>query len=272
MNILIVDDEHLIRKWLILFIRQAGLDIKPQICEAASGAEALEHIRRQPFDLMITDIKMPVMDGIELIRHAKPLQPHLTVVVLSAYSELNDVKTALRAGAQDYILKAEMQPQDIRHILETAAANRLRRPGPPETAAGFSCPASPAAEAAEPAAPDCLPDRPIHNAAIRSAVRYIRQHYAEKMSLERISRSVYLNDSYFSQLFKKETGMSFTDYVEAVRIRAACGALAQTDDRIGDIAAAVGFAGQAYFAKQFKKATGLSPMAYRRRMRRPGGV
>ena len=70
-------------------------------------------------DLLITDIKMPVVDGVELIRKVREIHPDIRIVVLSAYDDYNYVRTTLKNGVLDYLLKAEMDMEDIHAILHT---------------------------------------------------------------------------------------------------------------------------------------------------------
>lgn len=115
MNVLLVDDVPLIIEALKSLIdwKSYGFDIRG---EAFDGSEALEIIRNTKIDLMITDIKMPVMDGLELIKRAKEIQENMSIVVLSSYDEFELVRQAFKIGASDYILKLEMDPDRIASI------------------------------------------------------------------------------------------------------------------------------------------------------------
>ena len=117
MKILIVDDDALIRNWLSMLLRQLkGDDI--QVTEVCDGVEALEVCRTQAVDLVITDIKMPRLDGISLIQTLQTESPQIQTVVLSAYDDFSYVRVALRCGALDYILKAEMRMEDIAALFQ----------------------------------------------------------------------------------------------------------------------------------------------------------
>lgn len=100
--------------------------------------------------------------------------------------------------------------------------------------------------------------------AVRSALAYVDQHYSEKFSLDAVAEHVFMNRSYFCQLFKKEMGQTFGDYLEQVRIKSAKRLLATTDLSISSVAEKCGFNNQAYFTKVFKKATDISPLRYRK--------
>jgi YesN/AraC family two-component response regulator len=116
MNILIVDDDLLIRNWLKILLQQIQ-NMQVLIFEASNGQEALEACRQNSIELVITDIKMPVINGLDLIASLKNEFPTIRFCVLSSYDDFDYVKSALKAGALDYILKAEMQLEDLSQIL-----------------------------------------------------------------------------------------------------------------------------------------------------------
>lgn len=117
MNILIVDDDTLIRNWLSILLTQLK-SYEINILEATDGIEALEVCATSPIDLVITDIKMPRLNGIDLITRLKADYPHIRTSVLSSYDDFDYVRVALKCGALDYILKAEMKIEDISALLE----------------------------------------------------------------------------------------------------------------------------------------------------------
>jgi two-component system NtrC family response regulator len=108
-RILVVDDEAAQRDILGGFLRKQGFDVQ----EAASAPEALARLREAPVDLMLTDVKMPGMSGLDLLREARELNPELPVVVLTAYGNVTDAVIAMRDGAVDYLTK----PVDIDAVL-----------------------------------------------------------------------------------------------------------------------------------------------------------
>lgn len=115
MNTLIVDDDLLIRNWLKILLKQIK-NIETTIYEASNGSEALEICRNNPIELVITDIKMPVLNGLDLITDLQKEFPAIRFCVLSSYDDFGYVKNALKAGALDYILKAEMTLDDLTQL------------------------------------------------------------------------------------------------------------------------------------------------------------
>lgn len=117
MTIVIADDNALIRSWLKIILQQLEGNAL-HILEAVDGDDALSLCMEHAVDLLITDIKMPGMDGITLIKTLLAERPNMCAAVLSSYGDFDYVRVALKCGALDYILKAEMQQEDISALME----------------------------------------------------------------------------------------------------------------------------------------------------------
>ncbi|MEE8389312.1 MAG: response regulator transcription factor [Anaerolineae bacterium] len=118
-RILIVDDEWAMRRTLADLFESMGY----RVVEAASGPRALEHIGRQRFDLVILDLKMPEMDGTEVLRAARPLAPDTVFIILTAYGTLESAIAAVRHAAFDYLLK----PSPVKEIVRAVEAGLVER-------------------------------------------------------------------------------------------------------------------------------------------------
>lgn len=117
-NILLVDDEPLIREALLTLLDWEGHGFRI-VGEAYNGMEALKIMAEKQVDIVLTDIKMPVMDGLELIQTAR-LNNTAVFVVLSAYDEFHLVSNAYKMGAKDYILKSEITVEGVIEVLYKA--------------------------------------------------------------------------------------------------------------------------------------------------------
>jgi len=104
----------------------------------------------------------------------------------------------------------------------------------------------------------------VESKPIRMAKKYIADHYYLPLTLEMVSGEIGFNASYFSSLFKKETGMNFSEYLIKVRIDNAKNLLLNTGDQVVDISEAVGYSDIKHFSKLFKKVTGLTPTEFRK--------
>lgn len=111
-KVLIVDDEKPIRQWFEHVIRQCGDEFEIAGL-AANGQEALKLCMLTAPDIVITDIKMPVMDGLELIEQARRINADISFLILSNYDEFEFVRHGLRVGVKDYLLKAETDDQTL---------------------------------------------------------------------------------------------------------------------------------------------------------------
>lgn len=103
-TVLIAEDEKLIRKGLIAMVRRAPIDVE-EIIEARNGEQALEVLRDRKADLVITDIRMPGMDGIELVKRINQMEDTPFVLVISGYDDFSYAVEMLRSGVQNYLLK-----------------------------------------------------------------------------------------------------------------------------------------------------------------------
>lgn len=114
-NALIVDDERIIRNGLLKMPLWRELEIAVQ--EASNGLEAMERLAQHPFDILITDIRMPGVNGLSLIEEAVKRYPHIQIAVLSGHTQFEYAQAALRFGVQDYLLKP-VSPQEFRQMIE----------------------------------------------------------------------------------------------------------------------------------------------------------
>ena len=116
MSILVVDDERIVRESFLHWFRKYGCKTEA----AASGLEALERLERYPFDLLFVDIKMPGMDGLELLERVKQQYPDAIVIIITAYGSIDTAVKAMKMGASDYLLKP-FQPDQLSLVLEKVA-------------------------------------------------------------------------------------------------------------------------------------------------------
>ncbi|MBW1722698.1 MAG: sigma-54-dependent Fis family transcriptional regulator [Deltaproteobacteria bacterium] len=120
MSIMIVDDEMIIRESFIHWFRKYGHRVEA----AASGSEALEKLEKTAFDLLFVDIKMPGMDGIELLERIKEEYPDTIVVIITAYGSIDTAVKAMKLGATDYLLKP-FKPEQVTLVMQKVAQQRV---------------------------------------------------------------------------------------------------------------------------------------------------
>jgi len=239
-QVLLVDDEELERKILRFILQSSWLPITI-VGEAGSGLEAIDKVRLTRPDLIIMDIKMPGIDGIEATRQIKALYPTIEVIILTAYSKFSYSQQAIKAQATDYLLKP-IQPQ---HLIEAVklALDRLslRKEFQPCPALEFN----------------------QSQTLVSKAMEYIETNYANNISLNTVANHVHLSPAYLSRIFNKKTGSGLTEYLTQVRIKKAKQQLLMSTSTIDQIAAATGFNSSSYFSAIFKKNEGITPSEYR---------
>jgi DNA-binding NtrC family response regulator len=119
MKILIVDDEMIVRESLFHWFKKSG----HRVDAASSGLEALEKLEKFPFEILFVDIKMPVMNGIELLEKVKEEYPDTIVIIITAYGSIETAIKAMKLGASDYLLKP-FKPDQLSLVMEKIASQK----------------------------------------------------------------------------------------------------------------------------------------------------
>ncbi|NBD23697.1 response regulator transcription factor [Paenibacillus glycinis] len=251
LKVMVIDDEEHIRLGIVKILsRYPGeLEIAG---EHANGLEALlklSDMGPEDLDVIITDIEMPMMDGLAFIEQAKAKLPEAFIIMLSGYNDFEYARKSMRAGAADYLLKP-MDKVEVFKLLDRCAESKRER----EAANGAVRPTAPAAPAAE-------------NAAAATADRICRlidREYNRELDLPYIADKIGFNASYISKLFSRERGETITDYLNRVRIDKAKQFLRDHPGlKVYEIAHIVGYGDKIYFQKLFKRTVGMTPNEYR---------
>ena len=112
-SILVVDDDPLIRSFIATILREEGHRVE----EAASGRAGLEKFQAAEFDLVVTDLRMPDLSGLDLIREGRKLRPESRWVIITAYGSIGNAVEAMKVGASDYLTKPFGSPEELRHVI-----------------------------------------------------------------------------------------------------------------------------------------------------------
>ena len=247
---LIVEDEPLMREYLMLHLTSIHGLWKTEGC-ARDGLEALALLKAKPFDLVITDIKMPHMDGLELADYIHVNHPGTDVIILTGYSEFDYARAAVRANAADYLLKP-LQDVELHKALSKLAAKRMAADSVP---AAVHVPAEAAPK--EPAQDD-------PGILVQRARTYIRAHFTEPLSLNEVANTLAVNPAYLSSIFKSERGESYSKFILRLRMeRAALLLRTYSVGKVNDIAPEVGYSSTKHFYTVFKDYFGMTPNEYR---------
>ena len=249
LKVLIVDDEAVVRRGIVLGIDWASLGCAV-VGEAANGEEGLAAAERYSPNLIITDVRMPHMDGIEMMRVLRERGSTAHVIVLTAYNDFDYARSALRFGAADYLSEALPRPGARRRHRARAREGR-----------GLLQSRS---------AQDDLLALPKGDKSkyVLQTLEYIAAHYADAdINITTIARSIGISEGHLSHVFKKETSYTALGYLTLYRIHMARRLLADCRYKVYEVAGMVGYRDVAYFGSTFKKLTGLSPSEYQDRCR-----
>lgn len=239
-KVLIVDDEEKTRGLIKLLInKEIGIH---SMYEATNGEEGMEVIKKESPSIVITDIRMPIVDGLELAQRALAYKPDLLIIMMSAYEEFKYAQRAIKLGVYDYLLKP-VRKNELNEALEKAIAKINGKQDKPIVSEK---------------------DNTSHS-IIQQVIDYVTQHMGdEKLSLSTVADHFFLNSSYLSRLFKKEVGEPFIEYLTKLRIEKAVWYLENTDKKAYEIAELVGVVDATYFSKCFKKNKGMCINDYKK--------
>jgi len=275
-QILLVEDEPASADYLASLIRRELSGMKV-VAVAENGEEALQFIRRQPVDIVVTDIKMPVMDGLKLAEAVRTAWPMIPVVIVSGYELFDYAKTALRFGVSDYLLKP-VKPRELVECLERIALRleysrrvqeALGASSKPESAEGADFLAAPAPGELrarmdmllteyESRARDQETDRA--RADFEALTAYIDRRLSEKLTLEGVCRANGISQTTMSRLFRTYAHCTFVEYLTSRRVESARVLIQKNPTRrMKEIAAEAGFSDPLYFSRVFRAETGVAP-------------
>ena len=274
-RVLVVEDEEMIRKGIVLTVDWKNLDCEIA-GEAANGEEGLSAAERLRPDIIITDLKMPKMDGISMLTELRKRGCTSKVIILTAYSSFNYARSALRLGAVDFLLKPyhdgeleeailrlrELYPENDASDAagEAADGNGAADPGIPGAAGDISAGSASAGKAA-----DTLPVPELWDGQgsryVRQATAYIREHYSDP-DICVSDGALGISEGHLSHMFKKETGGTILFWMTRCRIREAIRLLKEGNMKTYEVAEAAGYRDISYFSSTFKRITGHSPSEY----------
>lgn len=242
MTVLIVDDETYMVDYLKTIVdwNVYGFD---QVLTAGGGSLAKDMIIKYQPELLITDIMMPKISGIDLSKLIDENGYSTKVIIISGYSDFEYTKQAFRYQVAEYLVKPVVKEE----FVETLERILNREFGAEEK--------GPRASAGDRMDP------------VISIQEYINEHYAEELSLTLLGEIANLHPVYLARIFKETTGDTPSAYIIAVRMEKAAQLLCESNMRIYEIMEMVGYKKQQYFTRLFKEKYGMTPKEYRAFMR-----
>lgn len=247
LKVLVVDDESVVRKGIVLGVDWTALGCVV-VGEASNGEEGLAAAEQYNPNLIISDIRMPKMDGIEMMQELRKRGYKAHAIMLTAYDDFTYVRSALQFGADDYLLKPFRDQEliaAIHRVLEKEQDSLAMKPQ------------------------DMLPlVKGDKSKYVMEALNYIAEHYKDNdISITPIAHSLGVSESHLSHVFKKETSYTIIGYLTQYRVHTAMKLLQDCRYKVYEVSEMVGYRDVAYFGSIFKKLTGISPSEYQDRCR-----
>lgn len=233
---IIVDDESVSCNAIMKYISKKIPTFEVSGCFSRTK-DAYAFLCSHHVDVVISDIRMPGVDGLEFSKILNEQFPNIQVILISGYSEFEYAKKAIKYGVVDYLLKP-LDFDELFSSLMTIYQRKEATQSQKETAS-------------------------IDDARIQNAVEYIQQHYSEDLSRDLVAKEVALSPSYFSMIFKEKTGMRFADYLTKVRMEKAAELLKKFIS-VENVSKSVGYRNRNRFNINFKEYWNCSPAEFRR--------
>ncbi|MBU3144246.1 response regulator [Clostridium sp. CF012] len=255
-KVLIVDDEYLERTLIKLSVDWVTNDFEI-IGEANSGEAALRLMEKNPPDILITDICMPFMDGLQLCKKVREKYEHIKIIIITGHREFEYAKTAIKLGVTDFLLKPINSEEVLKIALKLKGEIKDQRKYFNEY------------NAMKKQLSGGLDFIKINNnkkisEPVEKIIAYIEENFTNsELSLSIISNSLFMNYSYLSRVFKQEMEESITEYITKLRINKSILYINNTNLKAYEIAGKVGINDAHYFSICFKKHTGKSINEYK---------
>lgn len=244
--VLIVEDELLEQEFLrsVVMDELSGEDT---LLTCESGIEAVELAKQHRPDMIFMDVRIPELDGISVIEEIRKFLPEACISVLTAYSDFSYAQKAVSLRVFEYLLKP-IKPTDFKQVFCKMLDETKRK-------------STPAITEPEKENPKPKIERQYF---IEESLKYIQDHFKERLTLELVASKVFVNPKYFSHVFKREMGISFTEYVIGLKIEFACKLLESTNYHAYRISIECGFSDPSYFNRVFCAQMNMTPQTYRK--------
>ena len=270
-RVLLADDEQIERMALARRLMRRFGDIL-QISEATNGKEAVQLYQKEHSQIIIMDIAMPELNGVEAAEQIRSMDEDCIIIFLTAYDEFSYAKRAIVIRALDYLLKP-CDEEELTAVMEEAMRLTDKAVHNKENPTGNGAEMTEAEKEAEkrreqwPWNPDAEapkdPETERMNQVAEKIRTYIRENYMNEISMQDAARQFNYSDAYFCKLFKQCFDQNFTSYLTNFRINEAKRLLKDKNISIKDAGMKVGYYDSNYFAKVFKRVTGMIPSEYR---------
>jgi two-component system response regulator YesN len=247
-RVLIAEDEDFERTALKFLINKYYSDKIQVVGEASNGQQAIEKASLLKPDIVLMDINMPAVDGLQAGEKIKEINKNTEVVILTAYNYFEYAKKGIQIGVYDYLLKPYSNEEFLDSINKLIERITERK--------NLNLSVSDYTE-------QTLDGAGGNNVEIvEAAKKYIQMNYTKEISLEDIASYVSVSSYYLSRIFSKKEGMTYKDYLIKLRMERAVKLIKEGRKSIKEISIEVGYTDQNYFSKAFKKYYDKSPKEF----------
>jgi YesN/AraC family two-component response regulator len=243
-QVLVVEDEDVIRQSVVRFLEsKAGYIDK--ILAAENGQKAIDYIFQYRPQVMLLDIRLPVKNGLDVMKEAFEAHVMPKTIVVSGYSEFNYAREAIRYGVVDYLVKP-MRSSEMLNVIEDILRSEKLLPDAAES---------------EPAPGGAHTKK--NKRLMETVTAYLDEHYAQDIDLTVLSEAFGITPCYLSTLFKQTYGCRLIEMLNRIRVKHAREFLRNPKLLVYEVAYLSGYKDEKYFSSVFHKMTGLSPSEYR---------
>lgn len=247
LKVIVIDDEELVRSGIVMETDWNAMDCMV-VGEASDGEEGLLAIEKYHPDLVICDIKMPGMTGIEMLKALREKGDDTPVIFLTAYSDFSYAQQAVHLAASEYILKPFEDGKLEEAVIRIKNRIQDERKNHNEKTSS-----------------NILNDELITKKGDKSkyvseSISFIVKNYSNpNLGIRMVAENVGISEGHLSHVFKSETDYTVNDYITRYRIKAAMKLLESFRYKIYEVAEMVGYKDITYFSTIFKKLTGMNP-------------
>lgn len=244
-KVLIADDEEIECRYLTNLFEKHRSNYQ-LVGEAHNGKEIVELTDRMRPDIIIMDINMPLMNGLDSAYQIKKKFPEILILLNTAYAEFEFARLAIEYNLDAYLLKPASEEQ-ILQTIEKCMKNERQR----------------TSKHARYDKKILYQSRGTSNDAINQVTGYINERFQESLTLEELAALVHFSPSYLSKLFHQVTGLTIKNYLTLRRMEHARYLLKNSQLSIQEIAVNSGFPNVSHFNRVFRQQTGMSPLEFR---------
>lgn len=273
-KVIIIDDNRVIRDAIVRLIDWEVLGCTV-VSDASNGIEGEKKVMELKPDIIITDIKMPGFNGLEMARRIAPLLPGTKFIVITGYQNFDYAQSAIKIGVCDFILKPIKMTElfkSLKNVVvelerENSTALKIQEMSKENLDLYTQLNETLLSARREPGSSSPKERDPSankgHSLLIRSVIEYIHGNYGSELSLNTLAKKFWVNPSYLSALIKKETGENFIDLLTKIRLEEAKKLLKDPRLKINEVSQMVGYSDYTYFYQVFKKHESISPKEYK---------